>query len=217
MLDDLNELIPDVPKVRTVGERGTADPAVVFGLDAQLWRASTASTAASAASAAAAAAASSASSSAEHMAFDSECHHVLPAAVPPGWLATRASLQAMLTVAPTDDLYRTKGVVPLSAAEAAAELERCGRPDEAAAWWLFNGVAGRLTLEPLPRCAGPTSLVFMGRDLARRTKAIAAALGLPADAVTNAKITLDISMGNQRRDTGEGSGVARGLCLACDE
>ena len=32
-------------------------------------------------------------------------------------------------------------------------------------WWLFNGVAGRLTLEPLRASAGPPSIVFMGDGL----------------------------------------------------
>ena len=75
------------------------------------------------------------------------------------------------------------------------------------AWWLFNGVAGRLTLEPLPRCDGPTSLVFMGRDLRRRTRALAEALQLPPGAVVDA---------NASGSAAFGGGVARGLCGGCE-
>ena len=227
-LDDLHELVPDVPKVRTVGPRGEADPALVFGLDSALWSAmSSASSREEAEALSRPAGAAASGPGDEHMAQDSECYHVLPAAVPAEWTASRASLQALLASAPTDDLYRTKGVVPLAAHDAAEELARladagAAPPGVAAApgWWLYNGVAGRLTLEPLPRCAGPTSLVFMGRDLRRRVKAMAAALGLPAAAVrdANAMMPGPRIRGADKRAAGEGlsEGVARGLCLPCD-
>ena len=40
VLDDLHELVPDAPKVRTLGDRAATDPGIVFGLDAALWRSS---------------------------------------------------------------------------------------------------------------------------------------------------------------------------------
>lgn len=208
-LDDLNELVPDTPKVRTVGEQGRIDSAVMFGLDAALWRSDTT------------AATSTASSGdgdligSDHMSSEAECYHVLPRHVPTGWSATRAMLEAMMAVAPPDDLYRTKGVVPFTFAEAAEEAKRQGIDAPRGSggnlgdtWWLFNGVAGRMTLEPLTNIAGPASLVFMGRDLKRRTKPLAAALGLPPMAVTNAAIVSNVQMGGQLI----GCGVARGLC-----
>ena len=48
------------------------------------------------------------------MAAEAECYHVLPASVPSGWVATRASLEALMRAATADELYRTKGVVPLA-------------------------------------------------------------------------------------------------------
>ena len=244
-LDDLHQLVPDVPKVRTVGAGAATDAALIFGLDAHLWRSSQLGVVAPADSAAA-----------DHMSSDAETFHVLPAAVPEGWLVSRAALEAMLKVAPPDDLYRCKGVVPLAPAEAAAEMAKRagggataqGLPGyfspsfvatsrlesdvseltvqgggsgggggggggggvEVPGWWLFNGVAGRLTLEPLASHPGPASLVFMGRDLFRRKAKLAAALGLPTTAVVGAA-------------TARGGGplvprgVARGLlCAPCD-
>ncbi|KAL1528103.1 hypothetical protein AB1Y20_009468 [Prymnesium parvum] len=194
VLDDLNELVPEVPKVRTIGESGAADPALVFGIDAHLWRA-------------AANLAPADADAASHMHSDAECYHVHPSSVPAGWTTSRSRLEAMLKCAPADDLYRCKGVVRLAAAEAAANdgEAREGEPSE---WWLFNGVAGRLTLEPLRSSEGPASLVFMGRDLARRTKAIAAALELPAGAVVDANAPGFAPAVNR--------GVARGLCVKCE-
>ena len=100
-----------------------------------------------------------------------------------------------MKAAPPDDLYRCKGIVPFAAEEAADETARLGLPPpEASAatklgdsWWLFNGVAGRLTLEPLRNCAGPASIVFMGRDLRLRAPAIEAALRLPPGSVGDAR------------------------------
>ena len=80
-------------------------------------------------------------------------------------------------------------------------------------WWLFNGVAGRLTIEPLLNCAGPTSIVFMGQDLKLVAPDLAKALKLPAGSVTSAgelakpKPKINVQMG-QRIVT---CGVARGL------
>ena len=241
-LDDLHQLVPDVPKVRTVGEGAATDPALIFGLDAAIWRSSQLGVAPAD------------SAMADHMSSDAETFHVLPAAVPDGWLASRAMLEAMLKVAPPDDLYRSKGVVPLAPAEAAAEMAKRagggaaaqpgyyspsfvatsrlesdvseltvqaggggggggsgGGGGEAPGWWLFNGVAGRLTLEPLASHPGPASLVFMGRDLFRRKKALAAALGLPPTAVVGAATARGGGLLVPR-------GVARGLlCAPCDQ
>ena len=80
-------------------------------------------------------------------------------------------------------------------------------------WWLFNGVAGRLTLEPLLACAGPTSIVFMGQGLKMLAADLAKALELPAGSVTSAgelakpKPKVNVQIG-QRMIT---CGVARGL------
>ena len=133
VLDDLHELVPDPPKVHTRGERALVDPAVVFGLDAALWRSGGAGETGpraanggdggdggSAATDAAAALAAS-EAEAEHMAVEAECYQVLAKQLPEGWCATRAQLEALMRAAPPDDLYRSKGVVPLSFAEAAAE------------------------------------------------------------------------------------------------
>jgi len=75
-------------------------------------------------------------------------------------------------------------------------------------WWLFNGVAGRLTLEPLLHTAGPTSLVFMGRNLKQRMPKIEAALRLPAGTVTNVYATAPPVLFGERLIT---CGVAKGL------
>ena len=139
--------------------------------------------------------------------------------------------QALMVSAPPDDLYRSKGIVPLSTADADAERARGNAstlaqapPAEAAAaaaaaaasagagadveWWLFNGVAGRLTLEPLASSNGPASLVFMGRDFKRRLRAIGLALALLVVAVVDANVA--------KPEFAIGGGVARGLCVACD-
>ena len=217
MLDDLNELVPEAPKVRTVGDRAHADPGVVFGLDAALWRGSEA----------AARAVSDAESDADlrgHMAAEAECYHVVPGGVPLGWSATRASLEALMKCASADELYRCKGVVPFTLEEATAEAARQGLPAPSAesgeagtrlgdTWWLFNGVAGRLTLEPLLACAGPASLVFMGQGLKMLVPRIEKALGLPAKSVMSAgtldapKPLIKVELG-QRLIT---CGAARGL------
>ena len=222
VLDDLHELVPDAPKVRTVGDKAATDPGVMFGLDAALWRSSV-GTAGGGDGAAAVGdgAAGGGGEDAAHMTTDAECYHVLPGAVPPGWSATRAKLEALLKSASPDELYRTKGIVPLAFEEAAAEAERQSLPpptrDQATnlgdTWWLFNGVAGRLTLEPLLACAGPTSIVFMGQGLKMLAADLAKALELPAGSVTSAgelakpKPKVNVQIG-QRMIT---CGVARGL------
>ena len=207
VLDDLNELCPDVSKVRTAGERAAADPAILFGLDGALWRAADAL----------AEAAASAEGDAVHMNADAECFHVLPAKVPAGWSASRAALEALVASAPPDDLYRTKGIVPFSFAEAEAEAVRQGKPpgqdwgtgtNLGDTWWLFNGVAGRLTLEHMPNNAGPASLVLMGRDLKRRKAAFEKALSLPAGSVVDATIS---RMADMKVASSFKFGVARGL------
>jgi hypothetical protein len=68
-----------------------------------------------------------------------------------------------MRAASADELYRCKGVVPLTLDEATAEAGRQGLPPPSRehssalgeSWWLFNGVAGRLTLEPLLSCILP--------------------------------------------------------------
>ena len=138
--------------------------------------------------------------------------------LPDGWCATRAQLEALMRAAPPDDLYRSKGVVPLSFAEAAAECARQGQPPPAPdakgtnlgdTWWLFNGVAGRLTLEQLHNTAGPTSLVFMGNGLGLRVPDIEAALGLPQGCVTT---VVALPARPQFGEALIACGVARGLC-----
>jgi len=207
VLDDLHELVPEAPKVPTRGERATIDPALVFGLDTALWRSSEGG------------AVQPASPGEEaHMAEEAECFHALPERLPGGWSADRACLEALMRAAPPDDLYRSKGVVPLSFEEAAAEAARqglapCWEEGDGGSrlgdtWWLFNGVAGRLTLEPLLRTAGPTSLVFMGRNLKQRMPKIEAALRLPAGTVTNVYATAPPVLFGERLIT---CGVAKGL------
>ena len=230
VLDDLHELVPDPPKVHTRGERALVDPAVVFGLDAALWRSGGAGETGpraangvddgdggSAATDAAAALAAS-EAEAEHMAVEAECYQVLAKQLPDGWCATRAQLEALMRAAPPDDLYRSKGVVPLSFAEAAAECARQGQPPPAPdakgtnlgdTWWLFNGVAGRLTLEQLHNTVGPPSLVFMGHGLELRVADIEAALGLPAGCVRRVTAQPPAPRFGQRLIA---CGVARGLC-----
>ena len=111
--------------------------------------------------------------------------------------------------------------LPLAFDDAVAEAERQGLPppgrEQATnlgdTWWLFNGVAGRLTLEPLVACAGPPSLVFMGQGLAFLANDLAKALALPPGSVTSAgelckpKPKIKVQMG-QKMIT---CGVARGL------
>ena len=192
VLDDLHELVPDAPKVRTVGPMAVVDPAIVFGLDAALWRSSRGEGEGEGGGGGGVLRAATADE-ATHMDAEAECHHVLPRGVPPGWSTSRAALEALLKVAPPDELYRTKGIVPFTLVEAEAEAARQGLPAPTAAlrtqlgdtWWLFNGVAGRLTLEPLAQCAGPASLVFMGHSLGRAVPRIEKALGLPSGAVTS--------------------------------
>ena len=75
-------------------------------------------------------------------------------------------------------------------------------------WWLFNGVAGRLTLEHMPNNAGPASLVLMGRDLKRRKAAFEKALSLPAGSVVDATIS---RMADMKVASSFKFGVARGL------
>ena len=74
-------------------------------------------------------------------------------------------------------------------------------------WWLFNGVAGRLTLERLHRSEGPTSIVVMGQDLARRVRAMAEALRLPEAAIVSAAPPAEGGLISR--------GIARGLCAPC--
>ena len=221
VLDDLNELVPDAPKVRTVGEKAATDPGIMFGLDAALWRSSITG-------------GSDGDGDVEmelvteeqqqHMTADAECCHVTPSAIPVGWSCTRARLEALLKAVSQDELYRTKGIVPLSFEEAQAESQRQNLPpptqDQATnlgdTWWLFNGVAGRLTLEPLMACAGPASLVFMGQGLKMGVADLEKALGLPKGAITsvgelaNPKPKGMISFGSGDKKI-ISCGVARGL------
>ena len=76
-------------------------------------------------------------------------------------------------------------------------------------WWLFNGVAGRLTLEQLHNTVGPPSLVFMGHGLELRVADIEAALGLPAGCVRRVTAQPPAPRFGQRLIA---CGVARGLC-----
>ena len=234
MLDDLHELVPDSPKVRTRGERAAIDPAVVFGLDAALWRSAGAGEAEERAAnggddgdggtAATDAATVRAASEAEagHMAVEAECYQVIGKQLPDGWCATRAQLEALMRAVPPDDLYRSKGVVPLTFAEAAAECARQGQPPPAPdtkgtrlgdTWWLFNGVAGRLTLEQLRHTAGPTSLVFMGHGLELRVPDIEEALGLPGGCVGRVTAQPPAPQFGRRLIA---CGVARGLSAPID-
>ena len=225
VLDDLNELVPEVPKLRTQGDRACTDPGVLFGLDAALWRSSSsASGDGMSGEGAGGEGAGGGDVSAGHMAADAECYHVLPSDVPHGWSATRACLEALMKSASADELYRSKGVVPLAFAEAAAEAARQGLPPPTTeqatqlgdTWWLFNGVAGRLTLEPLTACGGPTSMVFMGQGLKLLVDDIEKALALPKGSVTNAgtldkpKPKVKVQIGGPRIMT---CGVARGLSV----
>ena len=79
--------------------------------------------------------------------------------------------------------------------------------------WLFNGVAGRLTLEPLRASAGPPSIVFMGDGLSLVKARLEKALALPAGAVQSAgtlaapKPTIKVQFGQRLIECG----VARGL------
>ena len=122
-----------------------------------------------------------------------------------------------MRAASADELYRTKGVVPLSFAEATAEAQRQRLPPPTTAqatrlgdtWWLFNGVAGRLTLEQLHNTAGPTSLVFMGNGLGLRVPDIEAALGLPQGCVTK---VVALPARPQFGEALIACGGARGLC-----
>lgn len=209
VLDDLNELVPEIPKVRTQGDGAATDPAIVFGLDAALWRSTGGGGVRPATM-----------EEMEHMATDSECYHVLPGKVPPGWGATRACLEALMRVASPDELYRTKGILPFSLEEAAAEAARQGLPPPQKnlsgsqlgdTWWLFNGVAGRLTLEPLEHCAGPTSIVFMGQQLKLLAADIERALALPKGCVTS---TAGPRVAVQIGERMVSCGVARGLSTA---
>eukprot|EP00966_Prymnesium_polylepis_P285268 6589656-Prymnesium_polylepis.1 len=92
VLDDLHELVAEVPKVRTKGERALIDPAVVFGLDAALWR----SSAGRAGGGGDGAVRPADEMESDHMDADAECYHVLPSEVPEGWNATRACLEALM-------------------------------------------------------------------------------------------------------------------------
>lgn len=151
------------------------------------------------------------------MGVEAECYHLLAKKLPAEWTATRARLEALMRAAPPDDLYRSKGVVPLAFEEAAAECARQGLPAPTKAtatqlgdtWWLFNGVAGRLTLEQLHNTAGPTSLVFMGNGLGLRVPDIEAALGLPQGCVTK---VVALPARPQFGEALIACGVARGLC-----
>ena len=248
-LDDLNELVPDVPKVRTAGARGDADPALVFGLDGALLR-----------GAAAAQLQPSPARRANHFESDVETLHVLPGALPAAWRGSRADLQALADLPspirplylyistrrssvnmlldlspyvchlqaladptsppPPDDLYRAKGLLRLEAAEGGEGGDGGGESgggggggegngveeggDGGGEWWLFNLVAGKLTLERLPSFSGPTSLVFMGRDLDRWAATITERLRLPREALTRATPASAL-----------GGGALRGLCLPC--
>ena len=226
VLDDLHELVPDAPKVRTLGEKAATDPGIIFGLDAALWRSSVGAAAAGGGGGGgggggAAAVREATDEERAHMAAEAECYHVLPASVPSGWVATRASLEALMRAATADELYRTKGVVPLAFAEAEAEAARQGLPPPTRenstklgdTWWLFNGVAGRLTLEPLRASAGPPSIVFMGDGLSLVKARLEKALALPAGAVQSAgtlaapKPTIKVQFGQRLIECG----VARGL------
>jgi hypothetical protein len=233
VLDDLNELVPDIAKLRTVSAAAAIDPAVLFGLDAALWRTSLTAPpeegGAVGGGAGGGAGGGVGGGDVSHMAAEAECYHVLPPDVPSGWCATRASLEAALRVASPDELYRIKGVVPFSFDEATAEAARQGLPAPDAdarasklgdTFWLFNGVAGRLTLEPLPKCAGPASLVMMGQGLHLVVADLETALSLPRGAMKDAgtltkpnptvKVQFNAPIGFAPRMIS--NGVARGLC-----
>ena len=212
VLDDMNELVPEAPKIRTVSEKASVDPGIMFGLDAALWRSSIGASGPVGVADAA---------NAEHMVTDAECYHVLPSSIPSGWSATRACLEKLLRAASIDELYRCKGIVPLAFSEATAEAARQGLPPPTRelatnlgdTWWLFNGVAGRLTLEPLLACAGPPSLVFMGHGLKHISDDLEKALALPPGSVSSVG---ELSKPNPRVKLQLGQrmiacGVARGL------
>ena len=89
VLDDLHELVPDAPKVRTLGEKAATDPGIIFGLDAALWRSSVGAAAAGGGGGGGGAAAVREATDEEH-GGGGRVHHVLPASVPSGWVTTRA-------------------------------------------------------------------------------------------------------------------------------
>mmetsp|Transcript_19815 Transcript_19815/g.23773 ORF Transcript_19815/g.23773 Transcript_19815/m.23773 type:complete len:364 (+) Transcript_19815:237-1328(+) len=152
-LDDVYELNPDTPKVRTMGDRGSLSPDVVFGLDTQLF------------------------CQVGELEVSSQVqnidHHklevdLLQATPGEDYTVERAVLEKALKNLP-DEVYRGKGLLPVK------------DPSGETSTVLFNYVAGRVTQEVMTNYKGPPKLIFMGEDLEWLKDRILKSLGIPLD------------------------------------
>lgn len=146
-LDDVYDLNPDTPKVRTNGAGGQVDPGLVFGLDSALFASQGEVEAAEAAR------------DGDHHAREVDLLQIRPAE---GYEVARDVFTGMLDKLPKDDVYRGKGLVRLAGEDGS---------------FLFNYVCGRHTIEPLPSYTGPPKMIFMGSELGRIMDTVVDALG----------------------------------------
>ena len=79
----------------------------------------------------------------------------------------RAELEAALKKLPQDAVYRAKGLIPVT--ESGGERQTV----------LFNYVAGRVTMDPVPNYTGAPKMIFMGDEFRRYQNKVASLLRLP--------------------------------------
>eukprot|EP00898_Chlorokybus_atmophyticus_P007235 jgi/Chlat1/7512/Chrsp61S07010 len=164
VLDDVYELNPDTPMVRTDKGRVSAD--LVFGLDTQLSRYTLLS---------------------EHQDVDHHAREVDVLQVFDRSSSTQeldeANFMNSLKALPADEVYRAKGLVKFKGYDDSGH-DVGANDNKQQSFHLFNLVGGRLTLEPLSVYDGAMKAVFMGSNLKRHLDAIAVAVQASKEDIT---------------------------------
>mmetsp|Transcript_12892 Transcript_12892/g.22280 ORF Transcript_12892/g.22280 Transcript_12892/m.22280 type:complete len:312 (-) Transcript_12892:985-1920(-) len=138
VMDDVVELNPDTPKVKTL-DKGRVAAQLIFGLDSRLFLLANQSRDE----------AKLEKVTEKHQCLEVDLIEVMPPADWAGPTLTKAQLESFLDQLPKDCFIRVKGVVVLSDCEPPAQV--------------VNYVRGRYDLVPLQTYSGPAlQLVFMG-------------------------------------------------------
>mmetsp|Transcript_499 Transcript_499/g.874 ORF Transcript_499/g.874 Transcript_499/m.874 type:complete len:362 (-) Transcript_499:178-1263(-) len=157
LLDDVHELNPETPKVRTKGPKGEVSADLVFGIDTKLFSDAGEVQLAM----------SQHQHDSDHQALEVDLLQAKPGA---DYIMEQSEFEEALRSLPTESVFRSKGIVPLIC-------------DGVQKTMLFNCVAGRVTLDEIFNYKGAPKMILMGEEFFRLKKKIIAALKLPAECV----------------------------------
>eukprot|EP00240_Pyramimonas_obovata_P003736 CAMPEP_0118954810 /NCGR_PEP_ID=MMETSP1169-20130426/58916_1 /TAXON_ID=36882 /ORGANISM="Pyramimonas obovata, Strain CCMP722" /LENGTH=361 /DNA_ID=CAMNT_0006902503 /DNA_START=138 /DNA_END=1223 /DNA_ORIENTATION=- len=185
VLDDVHELNPDTPKVRTKGPKGGVSVDLVFGLDTKLFKDAGEVQLAM----------SQHEHDSRHQALEVDLLQAMPGA---DYEMEVGEFEAALKSLPADSVFRSKGLVNLIS-------------DGVKKTMLFNCVAGRVTFDEVFNYKGDPKMILMGEEFFRLRKKIVAALKLPLECVkltTRGKCMVDGCTDDHSHGHGHGHGHA---------